>query len=432
MSYTPSYTPNMPKGYKPRLLDEIVEQSLRNFGAIEICGTRWSGKSWTAAAFSNSSVYIDEQPGLYNDDPSLALIGEEPHAIDEWQDAVKIWNAVRHRIDESGNRPGQFILTGSSSPLSDESRHSGAGRIARLRMRTMTLYERGLSRGTVHLKDLFEGKFTSRANSLTLSDYAQIICKGGWPALLESDESQSHVAISQYLSALFDISMKELGKSPQASRRIATSLARNVGTSASLKTIAQDASDDGASLFSDETIRSYLSDFFMNYFIDELPGWDAPIRSKSRLRTRPKRYLDDPSLTTTLLGVDSERLLGDGQLLGILFESLCIHDLTVYASLLPNAGMSPLKYYSDSDGLEVDAIIELLDGRWAAIEIKLSEAKVDEAAKNLNRLKKKISLNQAAKNRDPEFMAVITANSTFARQRVEDGIYVIPLGTLTA
>ncbi len=425
-----NYTQNMPKGYKSRLIDKIVEKSLRNFGAIEICGTRWSGKSWTAAAFSNSSVYIDEQPALYNDDPSLALIGEEPHAIDEWQDAVKIWNAVRHRIDESGNRPGQFILTGSSSPLPDESRHSGAGRIARLRMRTMTLYERGLSRGTVHLEDLFEGAFTPDANSLTLSDYANIICRGGWPALLDSNESQSHAAISQYLSALFDISMRELGKSPQTSRRIATSLARNVGTSASLKTIAQDASDGGASLLSDETIRSYLSNFSMNYFIDELPGWDAPIRSKSRIRTRPKRYLDDPSLAASLLGVDSERLLEDGQLLGILFESLCIHDLSVYASLLPNAGASPLKYYSDNDGLEVDAIIELLDGRWAAIEIKLSEAKVDEAAKNLNRLKKKISLNPAAKNREPEFMAVITANSSYARQRIEDGIYVIPLGTI--
>lgn len=426
------YTKNKPEGYKPRLLDKVIENQLNAFGAIEICGARWSGKSWTAEAFSNSIVRVDEQVDLYNDDPNLALLGEQPHAIDEWQDATGIWNKVRHEIDDSASKPGQFILTGSSTPPSSETRHSGAGRIARLRMQTMTLYERGLSTGKVHLEKLFNGEFTSRINTLTLSDYATIICNGGWPALLNADENQAHSMISQYLESLFDISMREMGKDPQVSRKIAMSLARNVGTSANLKTIAQDASEiDGATL-SEETIRSYLSDFTMNYFIFELPGWDAPVRSKSRVRTKPKRYLDDPSMATTLLNVNPERLLSDGQLLGIMFESLCIHDLSVYARLLPNVSSTPLRYYSDSDGLEVDAIIELIDGRWAAFEIKLSESKVDEAAKNLNRLKKKISLNPAAKNREPEFMAVIVANAPYARQRPEDGIYVIPLGTLSA
>lgn len=385
-----AYTANKPEGYRPRLLDKLVEQKLKTFGAVEICGTRWSGKSWTAAAFSNSITRIDEQKEIYEADPDLALIGEHPHASDEWQDVVAIWNRVRHRIDDTASKSGQFILTGSSTPLKNESRHSGAGRIARLRTRTMTLNERGLSSGKVHLARLFEGEFTSRSNPMSLSDYAKAICIGGWPALLNANEEQAYETIDQYLEALFEISMKELGRNPRTSRRIAMSLARNVGTSASLKTIAKDASDDGSSLLSEDTIRAYLEDFAKNYFINELPGWDAPIRSKSRLRMKPKRYLDDPSMAAALLGTNSKRLLQDGQLLGVLFESLCIHDLSVYASLLPNASSTPLRYYSDNDNLEVDAIIELRDGRWAAFEIKLSEAKVDEAAKNLNRLKRKI------------------------------------------
>lgn len=426
------YTSNKPKGYRPRLLDSVVERQLGNFGAIEICGTRWSGKSWTAAAFSNSITRVDDQVDLYNADPSLALMGDQPHAIDEWQDAPAIWNRVRHVVDDSANKAGQFILTGSSTPPSNMGRHSGAGRIARLRMRTMTLHERGLSTGTVRLARLFDGDFVSRSNSLMLEDYAEAICIGGWPALLGASQSRAYEMVSQYLDALFDISLKEAGRDPRTARRIGVSLARNVGTSASLKTLAQDAADDGSAPLSEETVRAYLADFSRNFFIDELPGWDAPIRSKSRLRTKPKRYLDDPSMAAALLNANADRLLQDGQLLGILFESLCVHDLSVYASLLPGASSEPLRYYADSDGLEVDVIIELLDGRWAAVEIKLSEAKEDEAAKNLNRLKEKVALNPAAKNRAPEFMAVIVANATFARQRTEDGIYVIPLGVLTA
>lgn len=426
------YTHNKPEGYRPRLLDHVIEKQLGYFGALEICGTRWSGKSWTAAAFSNSVTRVDEQADLYNTDPGLALMGDQPHAIDEWQDAPGIWNRVRHEIDDSANRAGQYILTGSSTPPDVHGRHSGAGRIARLRMRTMTLHERGSSTGTVRLSRLFDGDFTSRPSYLKLADYAKAICIGGWPALLDADEDQAREMVSQYLASLFDISMKGSGRDPRTARRIAASLARNVGTSAGLKVLAQDAADDGSSPLSEETVRGYLADFSRNYFIDELPGWDAPIRSKSRLRVKPKRYLDDPSMAAVLLHADSERLLQDGQLLGILFESLCIHDLSVYASMLPGAASVPLRYYADSDGLEVDAIIELADGRWAAIEVKLSEAKVGEAAKSLLRLREKIRRNPAAKNSDPSFMAVIVANAGFAWQRPDDGIYVMPLGVLTA
>lgn len=426
------YTNLKPQGYRPRLVDALVAQYLDTFGAVELCGTRWCGKSWTAAAFSRSITRVDEDKALYNDDPSLALIGDQPHTIDEWQDAEAIWNRVRHRVDDSDNAPGQFILTGSSTPPKSEERHSGAGRIGRLRMRTMTLSELGLSSGSVSLGGLFEGNFAPQESHLGLEEYASIICKGGWPALLNANELRSSVVIAEYLDALFNVSMRSLGKDPQTSRRLAIALARNLGTSATLKTLAADASAGVGSLLSDDTVASYLTDFSLNYFVDELPGWDAPIKSRSRVRTKPKRYLDDPSMAAALLGVNSERLLGEGQLFGALFESLCIHDLAVYASLLPGITSTPLRYYADADGLEVDVIIELQDGRWAAIEIKRGDVKVEDAAKSLKRLRDKVMANPAAQNREPEFMAVLVGRASFARQRQEDGIYVVPLDTLGA
>ena len=425
------YSPLKPDGYVPRLVDSLVERKLADFGALEIQGTRWSGKSWTASAFANSVTRVDEGIDLYEEDPALALLGERPHAIDEWQDVPSIWNRVRHDIDDASNEPGQFLLTGSSTPSEDESRHSGAGRISRVRMRTMTLAERGLSTAKVSLRALFEGRFAPSENHASLEDYASWICHGGWPALLNSSEERAQETVEEYLDLLFSISMRKMGRNPILSRRIAVSLARNLGTSATLGTLCKDAAA-GDTTPSEETLSGYLTDFRLNFFLDELPGWDAPVKSRSRVRTKPKRYLDDPSMATTLLSVDRMRLLEDGQLFGTLFESLCFHDMAVYASLLPQASANTLSYYADADGLEVDFVIELRDGRWCAIEAKLGESKVEAAAKNLNRLKAKVLANPAARNREPEFMAVLVANAPYARQRKEDGIYVIPLATLTA
>lgn len=426
------YTNLKPQGYMPRFVDALVEQRLQEFGAIEICGTRWCGKSWTASAFSESITRIDSNAELYASDPSLALIGSLPHLIDEWQDVSSVWNCIRHQIDDTANRPGQFLLTGSSTAPTEEKRHSGAGRISRIRMRTMTLAEREECTPTVSLAALFNGEFQPQEARLGLDDYARIICHGGWPALVGSTESRAQATIKDYLDLLFEVSMRKLGKDPVTSRKIATSLARNLGTSATLSTIGADAANGEDQRLTDESITSYLNAFAMNYFLDELPGWDAPVRSKSRVRTKPKRYLDDPSLAASLLSVGSSQLLSDGQLFGMLFESLCIHDLSVYASLLPESSFAPLRYYADADGLEVDVIIELNDGRWAPLEIKLSESKVDEAAKNIERLVCKIKSNPAARNREPTFKAILVAKAPYAHQRKEDGVYVIPLETLTA
>lgn len=427
-----SYGPLKREEYRPRLVDDLMRKRLEQFGAIEVCGTRWCGKSWTAEAFAHSFTHVDDNPEIYMEEPDLALRGDAPHAIDEWQDVPRIWNRVRHAIDNSSNKPGQFILTGSSSPLGQETRHSGAGRIGRIRMHTMTLAELGVSSGTVSLAKLFEGEFEPQPSRLSLEELARIVCQGGWPALIDQPLDRAQATVDEYLSVLFDISMRSLGKDPQLSRRIALALARNVGTSSTLDTLAKDTAEGSDSLPAAETISSYLTGFALNYFIDELPGWDAPVRSRSRVRTKPKRYLDDPSMAASLLAVSPERLLQDGQLFGSLFESLCVHDIGVYASLLPGAQPQPIRYYADADGLEVDIIIELRDGRWAGLEVKLGEAKADQGAASLLRLREKVRANPAARNPDPAFLAVVVGKGAFARQRKQDGVYVLPIDTLTA
>lgn len=426
------YGPLKRKDYRPRLVDRLVEKRLRQFGALDICGTRWCGKSWTAEAFARSLTQVDDNPDIYEEEPDLALHGDAPHAIDEWQDVPRIWNRVRHTVDDSSNKPGQFILTGSSSPLDQETRHSGAGRIGRIRLRTMTLAELGMSSGTVSLAKLFAGEFEPQPSRLSLEELARAVCQGGWPALIDQPLDRAQATVDEYLSVLFDISMRRLGKDPQLSRRIALALARNVGTSSTLETPAKAAAEGSDVTPATETVSSYLTGFALNYFIDELPGWGAPVRSRSRVRTKPKRYLDDPSMAASLLAVSPDRLLHDGQLFGALFESLCVHDIGVYASLLSDAQPQPIRYYADADGLEVDIVIELRDGRWTGLEVKLGEAKTDQGAASLLRLRDKVRANPAARNPDPAFLAVVVGKGTFAHQRKQDGVYVLPIDTLTA
>lgn len=425
------YTSGKPDDYIPRLVDDKIERYLTLFGGVEVRGTRWSGKSWTSQAFGNTVNRVDLNPELYRADPQLALLGEPPVVIDEWQDAPAIWNYARHSIDDQARDHGRYILTGSSTPPDDEDRHSGAGRIGRVAMRTMSLAETGESQKSVSLSGLFRGEFQSARSDMGLAELSEIICRGGWPSLQNGPTDDAQEVIASYLDAMIDVSMPKAGKNPDLARRIATSLARNVATSAKLATIALDAAKDGSAP-SEGTVSSYLEEFSRNYFIEELSGWDAPVRAKSRLRTKPKRYFADPSLAASLLNVDSERLCGDQQLFGLLFESLCIHDLSVYAEVMPDAGSNPLRYYSDADGLEVDAVIELRDGRWAGIEIKLGENKVDEGVRNLKRLSKKVAANPAARNPTPTFMAVLLGKGSYAHYLDSEGVYVIPIECLGA
>lgn len=390
-------------------------------------------KTRSALAFGESVTHIDDDrvKTLVAADPALALDGARPHVIDEWQGVPPIWDAVRRSVDASGSEKGSYLLTGSSTPEKDKVVHSGAGRIARLRMHTMSLWEQGASSGTVSLSGLFEGSFSSGAmRDEGLPSIAQAVCRGGWPALVGAGIEAAAPTIDGYLDALFEVSVSKKGGSSHTARRVAASLARNVATAATLDTIAGDAFGDDRTDSSRNTVSFYLDLFKDLYFIDELFGWDAPVRSKSRVRTKPKRYFADPSLPAQLLGMNPARLLGDAQTFGLLFESLCVHDLRVYASALPNALPDPLRYYQDADGLEVDAIIELRDGRWAGIEVKLGENKVSDGVANLNRLRRKVLLNPAARNSEPSFMAVVTASSPFARYDRENDVYVFPITAL--
>lgn len=421
-----------PKGYIPRLIDAQIVQYLSLFGALDIQGMRWCGKSWTAQAFGESITLVDQNLPTLSIDPSYALIGTHPHVIDEWQDLPILWNYIRHSIDDNAGKPGQYILTGSSSPIPQSVQlHNGAGRIAKIKMRTTTLAEQGASSGKVSLSGLFEGKFEPHQTKTSIANLAHLICQGGWPQLLSVQNAQPSLFANQYLQALYT-HKESKNNEAQILERMAKSLARNDGTSATITTIQKDvfAGDERASVR--ENTERYLQQLKLNYFYMELPAWDAPVRSKTRLRRRPKRYIEDSSLVAALLNTSPERLLEDTQHLGLLFENLVVHDLDVYTRLLPDAGIQPLHYFATADGLEVDVVIELQDGRWAALEIKLGASKVESAAASLVRLKEKVLQNPAARNREPEFMAVVLGVSDLAYQRSQDGIYVFPITALTA
>lgn len=391
-----AYGTEKPQAYRPRLVDERLQRLLSTFGAVEIRGTKWCGKSWAALAFGQSVVHLDDPnvKALAEADPALALQGARPHVVDEWQEAPSTWDATRRAVDAAGG-------------------------------------ERGLSTGSVSLSGLFEGAFDPSACETSLAPLADAICCGGWPALVGADAQTAAEVVGQYLDAMFEVSVPKKGGTPDMARRIVGSLARNVATAATLQTIAQDASlGDEAGAPAASTVTSYLNMLEDMYVIEGLRGWDAPVRAKSRLRTKPKRYFADPSIPAAALGMGPERLLSDGQAFGLLFESLCVHDLRAYTACLPGAHPGSLRYYGDSDGLEVDVVIELRDGRWAALEIKLGEAKVPDGIRNIERLREKVASNPAARNPKPEFCAVVTATSPFCRYDAAHDVYVFPITAL--
>ena len=423
-----------PDGYIPRIADRQLERMLATFGAVEVAGTMWCGKTWTSLAFGQSVTRI----GLAGPrtaaeaDPGTALLGARPHVIDEWQDVPAIWDEVRAAVDASGNGPGSFVLTGSSEPRKELVHHSGAGRIAKLRMRPMTLAEMGLSSGAISLAGLFEGRFEPQLVQQSLAPLADMVCKGGWPALAGRDARATDY-LDAYFDALFSVSIPRRGLSGQESRRVALSLARNLGTAAKLSTVASDAGlGEADSKSATNKAAAHIAALQDLYVVEQVAGWDAPIRSKTRLRTKPKRYFADPSLAASLLQVSPSRLVSDGQLFGLLFESLCMHDLAVYASALPGATAAPLHYYRDSDGLEVDAVVEMRDGRWAAFEVKLGENQVGSAAASLSRLARKVAANPAARNPRPEFLAVVVGAGEYARFDRDLGVYILPITCLGA
>jgi len=423
--------------YRARLLDKQLEKHLRAFGAVEIVGSMWSGKTWMAEAHAASKINLSnkETRTLIEADPSLAFEGGRPHVIDEWQEIPSLWDSTRLAVDAAAGERGLFILTGSSTPKKDEIAHSGTGRISRIHLRPMSLSETGDSDCSVSLCGLFEGRFNNALVQTDLRSIAGLICKGGWPGALYLELDDAKLIPDQYLDTLLSSIGKKSGANEYILRRFVTSLARNIGQAVTYQTIASDIIEgdinDKNGRVSRQQIEALSDTFKDRFIIEDLCGWDAPIRSKSRVRVKPKRSFVDPSLPAALLGADKNRLLQDGQLFGKLFEELCLRDLRIYASCMDSALPNSVKYYRDSDNLEVDAIIELRDGRWAGIEIKLSDNKVAEGVDNLLRLKNKIAFNPLARNPEPAFLAVMVGKTEFCRKTPE-GVYVFPCTALTS
>ena len=422
--------------YRPRAIDGVLERHLRAFGAVEVAGTMWSGKTWTSKAHAASCATLDSASAreVAAMSPETVLLGETPRVIDEWQEAPAIWDAVRRKVDEEAGRRGLYILTGSSRPAKSSTSHTGSGRISRLRMWPMSLSESGHSSKSVSLTGLFDGVFEAGPSDTSLLLLAELICRGGWPGALDLPADLAELVPGQYVDALVSA---EDGKAPEGERdqlRFLQSLARNVGSAATIDTLVKDMgylTDGKVTETGRRRVRELLAYFSGRYVVDPLSGWEAPIKSPQRLRTKPRYDFADPSLPASLLGTSPSALLGNTQLFGQLFEQLCMRDLHVYASAMSKASPEPLRYYRDSDGLEVDAVIELRDGRWAAIEIKLGDNKVESAEGNLLRLRDKVAANPAARNPEPSFMMALVGSASY-RYRTPKGVYVVPITDLTA
>ena len=421
-----------PEGYMPRVVDTEVKDCLATYGAVEICGTKWCGKTWTSMRHGESIIHIDEGQNLAmaQADPKAALVGASPHVIDEWQLEPVIWDTVRHAVDDAGGARGLWILTGSSTPRKGEVRHSGAGRIGRVRMLPMSLFESGESTGEVSLAGLFEGDFWRAACEMDSDRLLGACVRGGWPAVRALAPSRALRVARDYLGATLSQSVPARGGSEDVARRLMRSVARNLGQPTTNKVLLRDmfGAEDSASI-AERTVSDYLALLEALYVLEPVRGWAPPARSPKRFQTKERRYLADPSLAVATLQMNERSLRRDLQTFGLVFENLCVRDLLVYARALPDAAEDPVHYYRDDSGLEADAIVEQADGRWAAIEFKLGEDKVDEAATHLLRLERKLTSNERARTRPPEFLAVVVGIARQAYRR-EDGVYVIPIGCL--
>jgi len=428
-----------PNGYIPRLIENELKEYLETFGAVEVDGPKWCGKTWTSLTFAESVIHLDdwEVKRLVEADLSIGLRGEQPRLIDEWHEVPQIRDAVRRSVDASGNKPGAFILTGSTAPAREAKervRHSGVGRIGRLRMRPMSLFEMGYSNGKVSLSALFDGVFEQTENETDLECLADCVCRGGWPAVKGMPVERAQRTARQYLDETVSYAAEKSGKSAYVLYNLLRSLSRNLASSVSHTTLVSDMAQgeeaESARRLSRETISSYIELLSDLYILEDLNGWDAPVRARARVRTRPKRYFVDPSLASAALGISPKMLIeGEFQTFGLLFETLCMRDLLVYASASPTLGENTLRYYRDDFGLEVDVIIERNDGAWGAIEIKLSENKVQDGIDNLLRLKDKVLLNDKHQSRKPSFLMVLVGRSRFARVSPE-GVFIVPLTCL--
>ncbi|MBQ9018542.1 ATP-binding protein [Candidatus Saccharibacteria bacterium] len=420
------------RNYIPRIIDQEIKEKLDFFGAISVDGCKWCGKSTTALRFSKSFIKLQDptnKPTLEaaQGQPSIILNGDKPRLIDEWQDFPDIWDAVRTDIDTT-HLSGQYILTGSSTPRKSRPRHSGAGRIATVKMRPMTSYESGDSNGSVSLKDLFSGtEHISGTSYHTIESIAHLCARGGWPESVIKNPKNPTTIAREYIEAIVERedSFNELEYySSGRMRALLRSLARGISEPARISTIIADVAKNTGSSLSDVTAANYLSILEKIHIIDDIEAWSPKLRSKTDIRTSKKRNLVDPSLAVASLYATESDLLKDFNSFGLIFESLAMRDLRVYVEAMEGE----LFYYRDKTGLECDAILHSVDGKWAGLEVKLGDG-VDVINAAAAQLLKLANAVDSTEMQPPAFLAVLSGTAKFAYRR-PDGVFVIPLGCL--
>lgn len=424
-----------PKQYLPRLIDEKITELMKIYGALCVEGPKWCGKTWTSMSHAKSGVFISNPENnfqykkLAEMNPSLVLEGEHPRLIDEWQEVPALWDAVRFKVDEKGEK-GLYILTGSSTPEMKGKLHGGSGRIGKVRMRTMSLYELGLSDASVSMMDLFHDNLKPvKTREVSLDDLISYIMKGGWPGARDLSAEQTQEIVRGYLDNIPDDMVRIDGKSRDVKKvkALLRALGRAESTMTSKTTLQKDIEEyvedrlDNVSI-SVQTITDYLDCFNRLFLMEDQPMFENKLRSSVKALKKPKRHYSDPSLAVASISASRQMLFNDLNTLGYLFEALCVHDLRVYADY--HSAM--LYHYHDEQGNEVDAIVQLPDGRWGMIEIKIGFNQVDEAAGNLLALKTKFMNETGA---IPTFLCVVCGLANAAYKR-PDGVFVLPITAL--
>ena len=421
----------MENKYLKRIADRVLQDRLAASGAVLIEGPKWCGKTRTALENSKSHLFMQDPDKAISylkaadTKPSLLLKGDTPRLLDEWQTAPVLWDAVRFMVDQRG-KSGQFILTGSAVPKDNVVQHTGTGRISRLLMRPMSLYESMESNGSVSLKALFDGETEiDNFSTLTIEQITFAIVRGGWPASIGKSEKIALRHAIDYVEAIINADVSRVDgieKNPVRVRALLRSLSRNISTLATIRTIHDDiAMGDADESISEKTISQYLGALDRIFVTENLPAWNPALRSKTAIRTSPKRQFVDPSIAAAVLRLTPSRLLEDFNYFGFLFESLCDRDLRIYAEAIDGQ----VFHYRDASGLEADAVIALNDGRWAAVEVKLGSKEIEDAAVHLLELKNKVNTE---KMQEPSFLMILTGTEIAYRR--EDGVYVVPLGCL--
>ncbi|MBR1919177.1 MAG: ATP-binding protein [Spirochaetales bacterium] len=420
--------------YYDRYIDEKIEKALRTSGALLVAGPRFCGKTTTCMRYQRSFVKLNTSQSIQiaSMNPSLVLKGDKPRLIDEWQKVPDIWNQVKNDLDEEYVF-GKYILTGSSTPADKtQVHHSGAGRITPIRMRPMSLFESKDSQGKVSLSELFRGgdpEMFEENKDFTLLEVAYLLCRGGWPISVISPKDIAVEITRNYYSNLFLFEDSDNEKfrnlKPETFRMILRSYARNISSESSLKTIMEDVRQSNERAMDPKTFSNYLEALKDLFIIEDMDAWNPNIRSKTSIRVTPTRHFVDPSLACRALNIGPEDLLSDLRSFGLFFEDMAVRDLRIYADMIGGE----IRHYRDNAGLECDSVIHLENGKWAAVEIKLGGEKlVEEGARSLNNLKKKIETKSDYPS--PVFLMVLTATGPLYRR--DDGIYVVPINMLKA